>query len=306
MRGAARVLNTLGSTRGPAGSRRCERRCGIARGRTSFAPTDGRPRGPALQWEASQPRGWKRGGRRGTARGLTASLGTRAGWEPALREKARERSRTRLLHLGRGPALGRRCGQVCPRRVRAGPTAGRWSGAGTGGVEMAAAAAAVAGETSYRCGRRGRAREHTQAAAPPTARTGLSPSACSPPCGPTRPPRSPFRQCRRPAGGAGPGGPACTVTPSIPAPPPPLPPPCGGRDARGRQGPAPPDRRTAPRTRGARSLRRRRARPGVPAAIRRRSRAHPRARCLWRPAARRRPAPGPAGRRRIVVDGCLG
>ena len=45
VRGAARGLTTLGSTRGPAGSWRCERRCGIARGRTSFAPTDGRPRG---------------------------------------------------------------------------------------------------------------------------------------------------------------------------------------------------------------------------------------------------------------------
>ena len=75
----------LGSTRGPAGSRCCERRCRITRGRTSFAPTDGQPRGPALQWGASQPRGWKRGGRRGAARGLSASLGPRAGWEPAPR-----------------------------------------------------------------------------------------------------------------------------------------------------------------------------------------------------------------------------
>ena len=49
------------------GSLRRIRRCGIARGRTSFAPTDGRPRGRRYSWGRAGRR--KRGGRRGTARG---------------------------------------------------------------------------------------------------------------------------------------------------------------------------------------------------------------------------------------------
>ena len=109
-RGAVRGLTTWARNAARLGSGRSKRRCGIARGRTSFAPTDGRPRGgePAEGNEAA-------GG--GPLADPTASPDTRAGWESALREdsEARDRSRTRLLHLARGPAPGWRCGQVCQR-----------------------------------------------------------------------------------------------------------------------------------------------------------------------------------------------
>ena len=64
------------SARGPAGSRRCERRRG-----TAHTWTAGRHRAGAAGRCAGG--GWHRGDRRGTARGLTASLGLRVGWEPA-------------------------------------------------------------------------------------------------------------------------------------------------------------------------------------------------------------------------------
>ena len=127
VRGAVRGLTTWARL----GRRLRKRRCWIARGRTSFAPTDGRPRG-------QHPGG--SGGRAGRRAGYevagggpladpTASLNTRAGWESALREEARDRLRTRLLHLARRPAQGPRCGQVCQRglvpRRWAGPTGAR-------------------------------------------------------------------------------------------------------------------------------------------------------------------------------------
>ena len=145
VRGAARGLTTLGPTRGPAGSWRCELRGGAG----SLADALPRARLTAGQGgrrcSGGEP---AKGGRRGTARGLAASLGPRAGWEPALREEARDRSRTRLLHLGRGPAPGRRCGRVCrrglaPRRQTGGRSrtrcltrpAGRLGAGSTGGKE---------------------------------------------------------------------------------------------------------------------------------------------------------------------------
>ena len=116
VRGAARGLTTLSSTRGPAGSRRCERGCGIARGRPSFAPTDGRPKGasgsvggePAKGLETRRQAGdrsrahclARHAGRlgAGAARGGAGPLadarpapGPRAGAGPALRQVCRRR-----------------------------------------------------------------------------------------------------------------------------------------------------------------------------------------------------------------------
>ena len=87
------------------GSRRAKRRCWIARGRTSFASTDGQPRGRRCSGRAGRPKGRKRGGRR-------------------------DRSRTQVPRLTRGPAGSRHCER------RRGTARGRdsctWPRAGTG------------------------------------------------------------------------------------------------------------------------------------------------------------------------------
>ena len=148
VRGAVRGLTTWARDATWLGSRLRKRRCGIARGRTSFAPTDGRPR---LR-RCSGGRAGRRAGNEAAGGGPladpTASLDTRAGWESALRVEARDRLRTRLLHLARGPSPGRLCGQVCQRglvpRRRAGDRsrthclarpAGRLGAGPTGGRE---------------------------------------------------------------------------------------------------------------------------------------------------------------------------
>ena len=115
VRGTVRGLTFwAGNAAAPAPPAR-KRRCGIARGRTSFASTDGQPRG----WRCSGGRAGRRAGNEAAGGGPladpSASFDTRTGWESALREEARDGSRTRLLHLVRGLAPGRRCGQVWQR-----------------------------------------------------------------------------------------------------------------------------------------------------------------------------------------------
>ena len=124
LRGAVRGLSTPGpgSTRGPAGSWRCERRCGIARGRTSCAR-------------------------------LTA--GAAVGGEPAkeqTRRQAGDRSRTHGLARHAGPAGGLHFER------RRGTARGRDSCTWAAGWHRAGAAGRCAGGGWHRGGRRGTAR----------------------------------------------------------------------------------------------------------------------------------------------------